>query len=152
MQLSSVIAAWVKLLTRPPASTTDEGGQSADLSDQELERLANYVRRGGLREWCATSFGLGPKPPAAPSLSEPLHSIGTVLAEFGENPVTGRAIRIVVGRFGAYITDGEWNATVPPGHRGQSLTLDDAIELLQHRKRERRLVRPRHPRIGNDPA
>ena len=52
------------------------------------------------------------------------------LKELGEDPNTGRAVVVKDGRFGPYITDGEYNVTVPKSDTIESLTLDRASELL----------------------
>ena len=37
------------------------------------------------------------------------------LAELGENPDNGQPVRVLEGRYGVYVTDGNVNATVPRG-------------------------------------
>jgi DNA topoisomerase-1 len=58
------------------------------------------------------------------------------LAEFGEDPVSGKAIVVKEGRFGPYITDGVTNITVPRDTSLEELTRERAVELLAD-KRER---------------
>ena len=41
------------------------------------------------------------------------------IAELGENPDNGAAVRVLEGRYGPYVTDGNVNATVPRGHRSR---------------------------------
>jgi DNA topoisomerase-1 len=53
------------------------------------------------------------------------------IAELGENPDTGSAVRVLEGRYGPYITDGNVNATVPRGLDPAALTLDEAVGLLR---------------------
>jgi DNA topoisomerase-1 len=53
------------------------------------------------------------------------------LAEFAESPDTGKVIRILDGRFGPYITDGETNVTVPRGSDPAEVTFDDALAMLR---------------------
>ncbi|MCC7073475.1 MAG: type I DNA topoisomerase [Deltaproteobacteria bacterium] len=56
------------------------------------------------------------------------------LAMLGPSPVTGQTIVIKTGRFGAYVTDGQVNATIPSGREPARLTLDDALELIAARE------------------
>ena len=58
------------------------------------------------------------------------------LAEFGDDPVSGKKIVVKEGRFGPYITDGVTNITVPRGTDVEELTREIAIGLLAD-KRER---------------
>ena len=51
----------------------------------------------------------------------------------GKHPVTEREIKVLDGRFGPYVTDGEINASVTKGMDPQSLTMDDAVNLLEAR-------------------
>ena len=41
------------------------------------------------------------------------------LAELGENPDNGQPVRVLEGRYGVYVTDGNVNATVPRGSRSR---------------------------------
>ncbi|WP_102157348.1 type I DNA topoisomerase [Zhihengliuella halotolerans] len=56
------------------------------------------------------------------------------LAEFGEDPTSGKAIVVKDGRFGPYITDGETNITVPRSSSVEELTRESAIELLAEKR------------------
>ncbi|AJT43065.1 DNA topoisomerase I [Psychromicrobium lacuslunae] len=56
------------------------------------------------------------------------------LAEFGEDPTSGKKIVVKEGRFGPYITDGETNITVPRGTSIEELTRERAIELLADKR------------------
>ena len=55
------------------------------------------------------------------------------LAELGDNPDNGQAVRVLEGRYGVYVTDGVVNATVPRGTDPAELTLDEAVGLLRAR-------------------
>ena len=52
------------------------------------------------------------------------------LAELGDDPATGKPLVVKDGRFGPYVTDGEYNATVPRSMTVESLTLEQAAELM----------------------
>jgi DNA topoisomerase-1 len=56
------------------------------------------------------------------------------LRELGADPTTGAAIVIKDGRFGAYITDGEYNVTVPRGETVEGITPERAAELLADKR------------------
>ncbi|MDR1924575.1 MAG: type I DNA topoisomerase [Planctomycetaceae bacterium] len=49
---------------------------------------------------------------------------------FGDSPITGKPVKLLAGRFGNYITDGETNATLPKGFTVEELTFDRAVDLL----------------------
>jgi DNA topoisomerase-1 len=53
------------------------------------------------------------------------------IAELGENPDNGAAVRVLEGRYGPYVTDGNVNATVPRGIDPAQLSLDEAVGLLR---------------------
>jgi DNA topoisomerase-1 len=55
------------------------------------------------------------------------------LKELGESPVTGKPVKVMGGRYGPYVTDGEVNANIPKEHKPEDLTLDIALPLLAAR-------------------
>jgi len=55
------------------------------------------------------------------------------IAELGAHPESGAAVRVLDGRYGPYVTDGELNATVPRGIDPASIDLEQAVELLRER-------------------
>ncbi|HZA05069.1 MAG TPA: type I DNA topoisomerase [Propionibacteriaceae bacterium] len=56
------------------------------------------------------------------------------LAELGPDPVSGRPMVIKDGRFGAYVTDGETNATLRRGDEIAAVTAERAAELLAEKR------------------
>ena len=55
------------------------------------------------------------------------------IATFGDSPVTGKPVRVMEGRFGPYVTDGETNATLPKGTDPATLDAEQALALLAER-------------------
>ena len=70
------------------------------------------------------------------------------IAELGAHPDSGAAVRVLDGRYGPYVTDGELNATVPRGVDPASIDLDQAVELL----RERAARGPSEPKAAKKTA
>jgi DNA topoisomerase-1 len=64
------------------------------------------------------------------------------LRELGEDPGSGKPMVIKEGRWGAYVTDGETNASLRKGDEVESVTVQRAAELLA----ERRAAAPAKPR------
>lgn len=56
------------------------------------------------------------------------------LAEFGEDPTTEKSVVVKDGRFGAYVTDGETNVTVPNSVSLEQLTKEQAFSLLAEKR------------------
>jgi DNA topoisomerase-1 len=56
------------------------------------------------------------------------------LRELGADPVSGKPVVVKEGRFGAYVTDGETNATLRKGDAVESVTIDRAAELLAEKR------------------
>ncbi|MGH9164463.1 MAG: DNA topoisomerase, partial [Acidimicrobiales bacterium] len=73
------------------------------------------------------------------------------LRELGADPVTGAALVIKDGRFGAYVTDGEVNVTVPRGETVEAITLERAAELLVD-KRAKGPATPKRAAKARKPA
>ncbi|RZS79401.1 DNA topoisomerase I [Motilibacter rhizosphaerae] len=56
------------------------------------------------------------------------------LKELGPDPVSGAPMVVKEGRFGAYVTDGEYNATLRRGDTVEGLTAERAAELLAEKR------------------
>ncbi len=56
------------------------------------------------------------------------------LKELGPDPVSGRPMVVKDGRFGAYVTDGELNATLRRGDEIETLTPERGAELLAEKR------------------
>jgi DNA topoisomerase-1 len=52
----------------------------------------------------------------------------------GDDPTSGKPIAVKAGRFGAYVTDGKTNATLPKALAADAVTLDEGIQLLNARR------------------
>ncbi len=58
----------------------------------------------------------------------------SALKEFEADPVSGKPIRIRDGRFGAYVTDGETNVTIPRGQTPDDVTFEIAVQMLADKR------------------
>ena len=56
------------------------------------------------------------------------------LKELGNDPVSGQPVVVKAGRFGEYVTDGEYNATLRKEDSVESVTIERAAELLAERR------------------
>jgi DNA topoisomerase-1 len=54
--------------------------------------------------------------------------------ELGEDPVSKAKVTVKSGRFGHYVTDGEYNATLRQGDDPETITLERAAELLAEKR------------------
>jgi DNA topoisomerase I len=54
--------------------------------------------------------------------------------EVGKDPVSGNTVTLKSGRFGTYVTDGEYNATLRQDDDESTITIERAAELLAERR------------------
>jgi DNA topoisomerase-1 len=57
-------------------------------------------------------------------------STKTVLRDLGKHPENDKSLQIMDGKYGAYVTDGDHNATIPKGTPVEQVTVAQALELL----------------------
>jgi DNA topoisomerase-1 len=58
----------------------------------------------------------------------------SALKEFDADPVSGKPIRIKDGRFGAYVTDGVTNVTIPRGETIEEIDFERAVQMLADKR------------------
>ncbi len=72
----------------------------------------------------------------------------SALKEFDADPESGKPIKIKDGRFGAYVTDGVTNATIPRGETVEEVDFERAVQLLA----DKRAKGPAPKRTAKAPA
>jgi DNA topoisomerase-1 len=58
----------------------------------------------------------------------------TLLKELGEHQGAAGPLQVFEGRYGPYVTDGEFNASLPKGSDPMELTVEQALSLLEARR------------------
>jgi len=61
-----------------------------------------------------------------------------VLSDLGKHPKSGDPLQVKSGRYGPYVTDGVVNASLPKGKDPNSLTVDEAVTLIEAREQRMR--------------
>ena len=142
----------LKLLSLPRVVGADADGEEITAQNG---RYGPYLKKGtdsrsltprsssstspSTRRWRSTP---SPSSAAAAAATPPLK-------ELGNDPVCGQPVVVKDGRFGPYVTDGEYNATLRKDDNVETITLERAAELLQERATR---VRPRRPPRGEEGA
>ena len=127
----------VKLLTLPRVVGTDEEG--VEITAQN-GRYGPYLKKGTdsrsleteeqlltITEEQARAIYAQPKTYGRRAAAAPLK-------ELGEDPTSNKPIVAKSGRFGTYVTDGEYNATLRKDDDLETLTHERAVELLAERR------------------
>ncbi|KQY58129.1 DNA topoisomerase I [Aeromicrobium sp. Root495] len=127
----------VKLLTLPRVVGTDVDGTEITAQNG---RYGPYLKKGtdsrslesedqllSLTEEQARAIYAQPKTYGRRAAKPPLK-------ELGDDPVSGSPIVVKEGRFGVYVTDGEYNATLRKDDALETLTAERAQELLAERR------------------
>ncbi|MDR1491850.1 MAG: type I DNA topoisomerase [Planctomycetaceae bacterium] len=127
----------MKLLSLPRIVGTSEQGEEIVASNG---RFGPYIKCG--KETRSLPKDVSPldvtETQAREILAKPKFQRGArgqsaPLKEFAESPVTDKVVRVLSGRFGNYITDGETNATLPKDTVIEELTFERALDLLAER-------------------
>ena len=128
----------VKLLSLPRVVGTDP--ESGDEITAQNGRYGPYLKKGTDSRSLTTEDQL-----FSISLDEALKiyaqpkqrgraAAAPPLKELGNDPVSGQPVVVKSGRFGEYVTDGEYNATLRKDDTVEGITLERAAELLADRR------------------
>ena len=101
-----------------------------------LAHDGKYARLGATRDVFETGMNA-----AVVKLAEAASGVGRArggasrerLRVLGAHPRTSSEIKLMEGRYGAYVTDGTTNATLPKSVTPEALTLEEAAQLIDER-------------------
>ena len=111
--------------------------ESGDMVKSDIGRYGPYIRCGK-----TTRSVIAPDSILDLSLNRAVEILATektkagarIIKELGIDPKTQMAIEIKDGRYGAYVTDGKINATLPKETTSDEVTLDIALQLIADKK------------------
>ena len=111
--------------------------ESGNVVKSDIGRYGPYIRCGK-----TTRSVIAPDSILDLSLNRAVEILATektkagarVIKELGIDPKTQMAIEIKDGRYGAYVTDGKINATLPKSTLSDDVTLDIALQLIADKK------------------
>ena len=134
MQLDTVtLDDALKLLSLPRLVGTDDEG--VEITAQN-GRYGPYIKRGNDSRTLPSEESLftvtleQAKELLAAPRTRGRRAAAAPLAELGDDPATGKPLVIKDGRFGPYITDGEYNVTVPKSQPINEVSLEVAADLI----------------------
>ena len=132
------LADAVKLLSLPRVVGTDP--ESGDEITAQNGRYGPYLRKGTDSRSLETEDQIFTVTleQALAIYAQPKRGRGRTAAaplrELGDDPVAGTPIVVRDGRFGPYVTDGEYNATLRKDDAVETITLERAAELLADKR------------------
>ena len=111
--------------------------ESGDMVKSDIGRYGPYIRCGK-----TTRSVIAPDSILDLSLNRAVEILATektkagarVIKKLGIDPKTQMAIEIKDGRYGAYVTDGKINATLPKETTSDEVTLDIALQFIADKK------------------
>ena len=111
--------------------------ESGDMVKSDIGRYGPYIRCGK-----TTRSVIAPDSILDLSLNRAVEILATektkagarVIKELGIDPKTQMTIEIKDGRYGAYVTDGKINATLPKETTSDEVTLDIALQFIADKK------------------
>jgi DNA topoisomerase-1 len=127
----------LRLLTLPRVIGRDPDGEEIIASGG---RYGPYIKRGNDTRSLATEDQLFTLTldEALALLAEPKQrgraAARPPLRELGVDPLTDKPVVIKDGRFGPYVTDGESNASLRRGQTPESMTIEQASEMLSEKR------------------
>ncbi len=130
----------LKLLSLPrTVGTHPEGGEPITASigryGPYLAHKGKYARLTSTADVFETGMNAAVVKLAEAEASggRPARAARAPLMDLGKHPRTGAALLLMEGRYGAYVTDGTTNATLPKSITPEALTLEEAAQLIDER-------------------
>ena len=127
----------LKLLTLPRVIGMDESGAEITAANG---RYGPYVKRGddfrsldSEEKLFTVTLDEAVALLAAPKTRQ-RRAAAPPLRELGPDPVTEKPMVIKDGRFGPYVTDGEFNASLRRGQTPEEMTVEQASEMLAEKR------------------
>jgi DNA topoisomerase-1 len=111
--------------------------ESGDMVKSDIGRYGPYIRCGKTTRSVVAPDGildLSIERAVEILATETTKAGARVIKELGVDPKTQMAIEIKDGRYGAYVTDGKINATLPKGTPSDDVTLEIALQLIADKK------------------
>jgi DNA topoisomerase-1 len=141
MDLATIeLDAALRLLSLPRVVGTvnEEDGTSVDITAQN-GRYGPYLKKGTDSRSLVTEQQLFDitLDEALAIYAQPKQrgrAAAAPLKELGTDPVSGKAVTVKDGRFGAYVTDGETNATLRRDDDPETITPERGFELLAEKR------------------
>jgi DNA topoisomerase-1 len=138
MQVAEIdLATALKLLTLPRVVGPDP--ETGEEITAQNGRYGAYLKKGTDTRSLTSEdqiFDID-LPGALELFSQPKYGAArtsSALKEFEADPESGKPIRIKDGRFGAYVTDGVTNATIPRGESIEEIDFERAVQMLADKR------------------